>query len=227
MVVPGLGLREPGAICHLKRVLPTVRVVLIGTEEPEISCLHIRFQYIPQETAHHPSGLGRNSAGTWHLDGVFPKIREPQIAQEQTAIGMRVGAHAAAATRSKLGQLGTYLTVGVKQFRRPVALHPVFEDGDVSGVLVHLAHRHLMRAPVVLDTLAIDFFGARPTLWRAKDNHRPARSLAGTIVAGLSLDVLHFGKDLVERACHQVVHCRWLMPLNIVRRETVAAKEMI
>src|SRR6478752_4851949 len=103
---------------------------------------------------------------------------------------MGVGAHAAAAARGKLSQLGTEATVGIKEFRWPVALHPVFEDGDVSGILVHLAHRHLMRAPVVFGALAIDFFGARPAFRGAQHKHRPARSLRDTIRARLSLDAL-------------------------------------
>src|SRR4029077_12515220 len=80
MIVPWLGFRDPGAIGDLERVLPAVRVVLIWTEEPEVSGLQIQFHDVAQEPAHHPRGFGRDSAGFRDLDGVFPEIWEAQLA---------------------------------------------------------------------------------------------------------------------------------------------------
>ena len=172
-----MGFRHPGAVGDLEHVLPAVRVVLVGTEEPEVSCLHVQLHHVAQEPAHDPRRLGRDGAGCGHLDGVVAEIRQPQIAQQQAAIGVRVGAHAAAASRGELGQLGSEPAAVVEELLGPVALHPLFEDAHVRRVLVHLAHRHLVRAPVVLGALAVDLLRAGPALGCAQHDHRPARAL--------------------------------------------------
>ena len=137
---------------------------------------HVQLHDIAQEPAHHAGGFGRDGAGCGHLDSVITEIREPQFAQQQAAIGVRIGAHAAGALRRELGQFGPEAAVAVEQFRGLVALHPIFEDPHMSGVLVHLAHRHLMRAPVALGAPAVDLFRAGPALGRAHHDHRPARA---------------------------------------------------
>ena len=80
------------------------------------------------------------------------------------------------ALRSQLGEFGLEPALGVEQLLGPVALHPLFEDLDVLG-LVHVAHRHLVAAPVVLALLAVDLRRAGPALGRAEDDHRPGRPL--------------------------------------------------
>ena len=137
----------------------------------------VQLHDIAQEPAHHAGGLGRDGAGCGHLDGVITEIREPQLAQQQAAIGVRVGTHAPGALRGEFGQFGPEAAVAVEQFRGLVALHPLFEDAHMSGVLVHLSHRHLMRAPVALGAPAVDLFRAGPSLWGAKHDHRPERAL--------------------------------------------------
>src|SRR6516225_11633442 len=105
---------------------------------------------------------------------------------------MRVGAHAAGALRSKVGQLGSVPPAAVEELRRSVALHPVFQDGYMSLILMHFTHRHLVRAPIVLGALAIDFFRARPALGCAKYDHRPAGALGRTVVTCIRFYALNF-----------------------------------
>src|SRR4029077_10393404 len=120
-----------------------------------------------------------------------------QFAQEQAAIGVRIGTHAAGALRGELGPFGSEAAVAVEQFRGPVALHPIFEDAHMSGVLVHLSHRHLMRAPVALGAPAVDLLRAGPTLWCAKHDHRPERAFGETILARIGLDAPDIADDSV------------------------------
>jgi hypothetical protein len=80
-----------------------------------------------------------------------------------------------------------------------VALHPLLEEFDVFGLLVHFAHRHLVRAPGILGAFAVNFLGARPALGRAQNNHRPARALDAAVLARGALDALDFTDGLVER----------------------------
>ena len=94
------------------------------------------------------SAVTAPGAGT--LDGVVAEVGQAQVAKQQAAVGVRVGAHAALPSGAQLGQLGPEPAGVVEQLLGPVALHPLFEDADVARVVVHLAHRHLVRAPVVL-----------------------------------------------------------------------------
>src|SRR5207249_1434466 len=96
--------------------------------------------------------------------------------------------HAAGTLRGELGQFGSQAAVAVEQFRGLVALHPIFENTHMAGVLVHLSHRHLMRAPVALGAPAVDLFRTGPSLWGAKHDHRPAGAFGETILARVGLD---------------------------------------
>ena len=46
MIIPRIGVCDPGTIGDLERILPAVRVVLVRTEEPEISRLHVELHHI-------------------------------------------------------------------------------------------------------------------------------------------------------------------------------------
>ena len=171
--------------------------------------------------------FGRGRAGRRHLDRVVAEVRQSQIAQQQAAIGVRVGAHAPLAAGRQLGQLGTQPAVVVEQLFRPVALHPVFEDAHVLGLVVHLAHRHLMRAPVILGLLAVDFLRAGPALGRAQHDHRPARALAGAVPARVGLDALDLVDDGVKRGRHELVHLFGVVAFDEIRRVAVAAEQLV
>src|SRR5215831_20679230 len=94
---------------------------------------------------------------------------------------MGVRAHPAFSLRSEISQFGLQRASGVKELLRPIALHPLFEDLDVFRVLVHLAHRDLMRSPVAFRPLAIDLLRTRPSFRSAQHDHRPTRTLLGAI----------------------------------------------
>ena len=140
---------------------------------------------------------------------------------------MRIGTHAPGASRGELGQFGPEAAVAVEQFRGPVALHPIFENTHMSGVLVHLSHRHLMRAPVALGAPAVDLFRTGPPLWCAKHDHRPAGAFGETILARIGLDAPDLADDGVEGGGHQLVHRLRLITLDEIRRIPVAAEEVI
>ena len=102
-------------------------------------------------------------------------------------MALRIGAHAAIALRGQFGQFGPQPSGGVEQFLRPIAFHPVFEDFQVLG-LVHVAHRHLVRAERAFGLQAVDDFRAGPALRRAEDDHRPAGTLGESVRAGVGLN---------------------------------------
>ena len=171
--------------------------------------------------------FGRDGAGCGHIDSVITEIGEPQLAQQQAAVGVRVGTHAAHAPRWEVGQFGPQPAVAVEQFRGSVALHPIFEDTHMIRVLVHLAHRHLMRPPVALGAPAVDLFRTSPSLGRAQHDHRPAGAFAETILACIGLDAPDVADDRVERGGHQLVHGLWLIPLDEVRGVAITSEQVV
>src|ERR1041384_6093142 len=103
---------------------------------------------------------------------------------------MWVGAHPPLAFRRQLGELGAEPAVVVEKLLRLVALHPLFEDFHVRGIAVHLAHRDLVRAPVILDAFAVDLFWAGPAPGPPEHDHRPARPLDATAASRVGLNRL-------------------------------------
>src|SRR5262245_30267422 len=91
------------------------------------------------------------------------------------------------------------MAVGIEQLVRPVAFHPLFENAHMSRILVHLAHWHLVRAPIVLGAFAVDLLRAGPPLGRAKHDHRPAGTLLETVLTRVGLDALNVGDNGIER----------------------------
>ena len=175
----------------------------------------------------HPRGLGGDGAGRRHLDGVVAEVGQAQVAEQQAAVGVRVGAHAAGAPGGEVGQLGLEPPAVVEELRGPVALHPLLEQPHVGRVLVHLAHRHLVRAPVVLGALAVDLLRARPALGGAEHDHGPAGTSGEPVLARVGLDALDLADDGVQGGGHELVHLLRLGALDEVRRVPVAAEELV
>ena len=168
--------------------------------------------------------FGGYGARCGHVDSVIAVIRQPQFAQEQSAIGVRVGAHATCASRGKVRQLGAEPADVIEQLCRSVALHPLFEEAHMGRVSVHLAHRHLVRAPVVLGALAIDLLRTGPALGCAEHDHRPAGAFPKTISTRSRFDPLNFPDDLIHGRGHQLVHFVRLIALDEIRRVAVTAE---
>ena len=226
MVVIGERLGAPGAVRHLEHVLPAVGVVLVRAEQPEIARFHVQLHDVAQKNPHDPRRLGGRGAGRRNVDGVLPEIRHPQIVQQDAAVGMRIGAHAPRAGRRKRGQFRREAAVLVEELVRLVALHPALEDAHVLGLL-HVAHRHLVGAPVALDPLAVDLLRAGPAFRGAEHDHRPGRPMRDPVTARILLDLADFAEDGLERRRHQFVHRRGLVPLDDIRFVPVAAQELV
>src|SRR5689334_7615924 len=76
MIVPRQRFGNPGTIGDFQRILPTVRVVLVRTEAPEISSVHVQLHHIAQEPAHNAGGFFRDCTRSWHRDRVIAEVRE-------------------------------------------------------------------------------------------------------------------------------------------------------
>ena len=92
------------------------------------------------------------------------EIRHAQVAQQNAAVGVRIGAHPPVALRCQLGQFRYKTAIFIEQFLGLVALHPAFKLLDVLGMLGIHQQRHLVRSERALDLQAINDFRSRPTL---------------------------------------------------------------
>src|SRR6185437_768841 len=110
---------------------------------------------------------------------------------------------------------------------RAIALHPRFELLEMFGVF-HVRDRNLMRAPGALDRQAVDEFWARPTLWRAEDDHRPERPIrrfrAGRARGGLNF--IYPCQYRIQRARKNLVHERRIVAFDEKGFVTVTAQQL-
>ena len=127
----------------------------------------------------HARRLGRRSRRARHVDRVVAEVGQPQVAQQQAAVGVRVGAHAPLARRAPARRArARSRPVCVEQLLGPVAPHPLLRAAATcSGLSAISRQRHLVRAQRALDRLAVDHLRPGPALGRAQDDHRPARAL--------------------------------------------------
>ena len=87
---------------------------------------------------------------------------------------MRIRAHPANTGRRQLFEFRNQLAVGIEQFLRFLRAHPVLENFEILGVLLHIGQWNLVRPPEALQPVAADFLRRAPALRRAQHNHRPA-----------------------------------------------------
>ena len=78
------------------------------------------------------------AAGSRHRHRVVAEVRQVQVAQQQPAVGVRVGAHPPITAGRERLQLGTQRAVLVEQLLGPVAAQPLFQLRAVLGILVRL-----------------------------------------------------------------------------------------
>ena len=93
--------------------------------------------------------------------------------------------------------------------------------------LVHVAHRHLVRTPVVLAFLAIDLFRAGPAFRRSKHDHRPRGAPRVAFIASLGPDLPDFCTDRVEHPSQLLVDVRRVASLDEVWLVPHALKELL
>src|ERR1700687_3052359 len=108
-------------------------------------------------------------------DGVLAEVRQTERLSQLAAVGVWVRAHTPRSGRRQLSEFGNERTVHVEELRWPIAAQPLLDNPQMLGIGLHVRHRHLVGSPGALHLMAVDLFWSGPTLWRAEDNHRPAR----------------------------------------------------
>ena len=212
---------------HLEHVVPAIRRQLIRTEDAEIRSRQIQLHHVAEVSALDARRFGVRGTGLFQLDRVLAEVRQPQAAQQDAAVGVRVVAHAALALGRELAQLRSQLALAREQLLGSITAHPLFQQAQVPTLLRELRQRHLMRAPVVLDGDAVDFARTGPSLRRVQHERRPARALVKAIAARGTLDLANARDDAVERARHREMRrlvARFVV--DVERLVAVAAEQL-
>src|SRR6516165_12042656 len=105
-------LRDITAIGDLQHVLPAVGIVLVRAEEAKILAFEIHFHYVAEELAHQARRLDRGRAWLYWVYGVGPKVGHFELAEQESAIRVRVVAHAAMPFWCQFSQFLAKLPVG-------------------------------------------------------------------------------------------------------------------
>ena len=89
-----LGAEELGVplfVGHVEHRLQPVGRGLVGPEDAEV--VGVEPDHLGEPPPEHPGGLGGRRAGRGHVDAVVAEVRQPQILEQQSAVGVRVVAH--------------------------------------------------------------------------------------------------------------------------------------
>ena len=95
----------------------------------------------------------------------------------------------------------------------------------MGRVFPHAGQRHLVRPPKAFHLMAVHFFGARPALGAAQNDHGPPGAGRLAARAGFLLNAPDFEHTVLERRGHLLVHLLGIAAFHEVRRPAVAHKQ--
>ena len=199
LVVGRQGLGHPPPARDVEEGIETVGCRLVGPEDPEVGRTCVGVHDIPEELAENAGGLADGDARGVDRHAIFPEVRQSQIPQQETAVGVGVGAHAAVAHGRQGRQLGPEGAGCGEQLLGPVAAQPVLQLAQMVRIGLDLGEGHLMGSPRSLGRLPVHLPGPSPTLRRSQHDHRPRGSGYRSPASGLPLDHGDLVQDFVER----------------------------
>ena len=168
VIVVGQDLGRGGPVGHFEHRAQAIGGGFVRTEDAEI--VRRRHSASSRRAASLPARawLRRPRCRAWERPRVVAEIGQTQILQQQTAVGVRIGSHAARALGRQLGQFRESTCPSrSNSSSRAVALHPVLRACcRCSGLAAKLGQRHLVRAEGAFDLHAVDDLGAGPALGR-------------------------------------------------------------
>ena len=206
----GVDLRHPDAVGVLDHGAEPVGRRLVRAEHAERSALS-RATSRSQPPITRVASL-EPVAGARDVDGVVAEVRQAQVAQQQAAVGVRVGAHPALALGRERDDLRARTAVLVEQ---------LLGAGRSASRLRarRRARRRRPARPAAPGASGRALAGPRPgpALRRAQHDHRPARPLGAPAsrVAGCSRISATISSSAVG---HRLVHGLGLVALDEPRR---------
>ena len=223
MFVSRVDLGLPDAFRRLEHRSEPVRHRFVGSDQTERG--GIRLDDVSEQFSEHPGRFHPGRARS--LDGyrVVGEVRHGEVLEQEPAVGVWVGAHAARARRRERSQLGAEAPGLVEELLGPVAAHPGFEHGQVLGIRADLAHGHLVGPERALDRQAVHGLGPRPALGRAQDDHGPRGTTARGAAPGRGLDVGDLVEGSIERGGQLLVDVEGVVAGDEDRAVTVALEQ--
>ena len=219
-------LRGRGSPGHLEQGREPVRGGLVRPHHAEVALPFAGAHDLAQEGASDARGFGVGRARRRHGHRVRAKGRQRQVLQQQPAVGVRIGAHAAIAPGCDRGDLGVERAVGVEKLFRTIAQQPVLQQFDVLRLGREVGERHLVRTEGALDLHAVHVARSGPALGGAQHDHRPAGAHAEAVGTGIGLNGADAVQRRVQRRRHLPVHVGGLVAHHEVRFMAVAAQQL-
>ena len=167
----------PRAVRDLEHGAQAVGCRLVRTHDAQVR--RVGAERIAQERAEHPRGLADARRRRGHRDGVVTEVGQLEIAQQRTAVGVRVGAHAPLTLGREGRQLRPERAILVKQLLGAVGAKPLLELTQVLGIPSQVGERNLMGAKRPLRRQPVDHLRAGPALGGAQHDGRPGRPGGG------------------------------------------------
>ena len=203
----------------------TVGHGFIGTENTEVLLFPVQTENIPHIAAQLNHILGFHSTGSRDLHCVIPEIRQTQTLEQQSAVGMGVGAHATDALRSQRLKLWNQPPGFIEQLLRVIAAQPLLQNCQMLR-LIH-GNRHLMGMEAALNLYAVHFLWTGPALGRAEDDHGPTGTLGAALFSGSFLNGTDFFDDSIQNGSHFFVHFHGIGALYKIGVPAAALKEAL
>src|SRR6185312_1739762 len=186
---------------------------------------HVESHYIAEKRAEYAGGFGVDCSRRRYVNGIVAESRHYEVLEQEPAVGMRIGAHAACARGRDARDLRNERAIVIEQFFGAVALHPLLEQRDMSRIIRKSGDRYLMRAERSLRLLPVDELGARPALGRTQHDHRPWDAMREAVLARFLLDALDVRQNGVHGGSHELVHHVWVVSGDETRIVPVASQQ--
>ena len=218
----------PLAVGDFKNRAQKIRECLIGAEDAEIALILIQLGHIAQELTQHERILAVNGAGRGHIHRVVMEVRHAQVAQQNAAVGMRIGAHPPVALRRQLGQFRHEPAILIEQLLGLVAFHPAFEQLDMIGMLGDPPGAAPGAPGTSLRSAGRRRLSAPSSPWAT--SARSSASAAGWCrcwLRALLLDLPDVLDGLVQRGGHELMHFFRLVAFHKVGRPAAAAQKLL
>ena len=225
--VVDLGFRFPLAAGGFEDGAEAVGEGFVGAEEAEIFLIVVEFDDVAEEFSEDEGVGGLNGAGGRNGDGVILEIGHTEVAEEEAAVGVGVGAHAAIAFGGEVGEFGFEFAVVVEEFEWFVALEPLFELCEVSRIGSGVGEGDLVSAEGAFVGNTVDLFGAGPAFGAFEDDHGPKGTGGVVVVAGGELDLFDLIDGGVEGSGHGLMRFFGFVAFDEVGGPAVAFKELL
>ena len=125
---------HPDPLGDLEHCIKPVRRRLVRSHDPEVTGLCVEPHHIAEKLAHHACCFADGAAGMRHLDGIIAIVRQLEFAFQQSAIGVRIGAHTPLAFWRQRLQFRPQTAGFVKECLGSITAHPSLKQCQMIGI---------------------------------------------------------------------------------------------